>query len=149
MGWGSRSVPRPAPRSVVILVDSSAWIEYLRGTQSPVHLFLAGAIETGKELATTGPVLMEVLAGARDERNGADIARLLGRVEQIAVEQPSDWEAAASIYRACRRSGTTVRRLSDCLIAAVAMRAEASLLHCDSDFDVIAERVPLGTVEVG
>jgi predicted nucleic acid-binding protein len=133
----------------VILVDSSAWIEYLRGTQSPADLFLANAIGKGKELATTGPILVEVLAGARDERNAADLARLLGRAEQIAVGQPSDWETAASIYRSCRRSGTTVRRLADCLIAAVAIRAEASLLHCDSDFDLIAERVPLRMVDVG
>lgn len=133
----------------MILVDSSAWIEYLRGTRSPVHRYLAGAIEAGEELATTGPVLLEVLAGAHDERNANDLSRLLARAEQITVEQPSDWEAAASIYRACRRSGTTVRRLPDCLIAAVAIRAEASLLHCDSDFDLIAERVPLRTVAVG
>jgi predicted nucleic acid-binding protein len=50
------------------------------------------------------------------------------------------------MYRECRRRGTTIRRLPDCLIAAVAIRADAELLHQDPDFDAIALHWPVRTV---
>ena len=51
---------------------------------------------------------------------------------------PADYEAAASMYRACRTHGDTVRKLTDCLIAAVAVRAGAEILHAGTDFDALA-----------
>lgn len=126
-----------------MLVDSSAWIEYLRATGSPVHHRLRVALEREEELTTLGVVLLEVLAGARDEGHAAQLTRLLGRARLIAVEEPADYEAAAALYRRCRRAGTTPRKLADCLIAAVAMRARTSLLALDSDFDAIASQAPL------
>ena len=54
-----------------------------------------------------------------------------------------DFEDAAAIYRACRRGGETVRKLIDCLIAAIAIREGVPLLHSDNDFVVIARRAPL------
>ncbi len=130
----------------MILVDSSAWIEMQRATGSPADARLTAAIEAGEPLAITGLVMLEVLAGARDERHARDLRRLLARCELLRLQEPSDHEAAAALYRACRRSGRTVRRLPDCLIAAVAIRAGAQLLHQDSDFDAIALHSPLATV---
>jgi len=128
----------------LILVDSSAWIEYLRATDSPTderltHLLLSG----GELLATTDVVLMEVLAGARDEAELRALRRLLGAAEFLAVEGPADYEAAAALHRRCRRGGETPRSLSDCLIAAVALRANAQLLHADRDFELIARHTTL------
>jgi predicted nucleic acid-binding protein len=57
--------------------------------------------------------------------------------------EPADYEAAAGLFRACRRHGETVRNLVDCLIAAVALRVGAALIHADSDFDAIARTTPL------
>jgi predicted nucleic acid-binding protein len=130
----------------VILVDSSAWIEFQRATGSAADRRLTEAIEVDEAVATMGIVMLEVLAGARDERQADDLRRLLGRCDFLPVEEPSDYEAAAALYRTCRREGTTVRRLPDCLIAAVAIRAGTSLLHQDSDFDAIARHVWLETV---
>jgi len=61
----------------------------------------------------------------------------------LPVEDPFDFESAAALYRACRREGITIRRLPDCLIAAVAIRTETPLLHQDADFDAIARHAPL------
>ncbi len=126
-----------------MLVDSSAWIEYLRATGSPVHHRLRAALEQDEALETLGVVLLEVLAGAREEAHARQLGRLLGRARLIAVEEPADYEAAAALHRLCRRAGTTPRKLPDCLIAAVAMRVRTSLLHRDVDFDVIASQAPL------
>jgi len=130
----------------VILVDSSAWIEYQRATGSPADLRLTRAIEADESLATTGVVLLEVLCGARDERHALDLRRLLDRCRFLPLEEPSDHEAAAALYRACRREGTAIRRLPDCLIATVAIRTQTELLHQDTDFDAIARHAPLATV---
>lgn len=133
----------------MILVDSSAWIEFQRATGSPADRRLTDAIESDEPLATMGLVVMEVLAGARDERHAGDLRRLLARCRFIPLEEPSDHEFAAHLYRACRREGTTIRRLPDCLIAAVAIRNDISLMHQDADFDAIARHSSLSTLSLG
>jgi predicted nucleic acid-binding protein len=127
----------------VILVDSSAWIEFQRATGSAADRRVTAAISGDERLATMGLVILEVLAGARDERHARDLRRLLDRCQFLPLEEPSDHEGAAALYRACRRSGSTIRRLPDCLIAAVAIRAGAAVLHQDADFDAIARHTPL------
>jgi predicted nucleic acid-binding protein len=56
---------------------------------------------------------------------------------------PVDYDEAAALYRSCRRAGRTVRKLIDCLIAAVAIRTETPLLHADGDFSTLAQHTPL------
>lgn len=130
----------------MILVDTSAWIEYLRATGSPIDARLTSAIENDEPLASMGLVLLELLAGARDDRQADELRRLLDRCTFLPLQEPSDHEAAAALYRHCRRQGTTIRRFPDCLIATVAMRTSSELLHRDSDFDAIARLAPLDTV---
>jgi len=127
----------------VILVDSSAWIEFLRATGSPVHLRLRAALEGKAELASTDVIAMEILAGARDDADRDRLRRLIYGQRFLAVEGPADYESAAELYRLCRRGGETPRKLTDCLIAAVAIRNEAELLCEDADFEVIAHHAPL------
>jgi predicted nucleic acid-binding protein len=131
----------------VILIDSSAWIEYLRSTGSPVHLRVRTVLEEAEERASTDIVVMEILAGARDDRDRDQLRRLLYGCALLAVEGPSDYEQAAELYRACRRNGETPRKLTDCLIAAVAIRNDADLLHADADFLAIARHTPLRLTE--
>ena len=130
----------------MILVDTSAWVEYQRATGSPADLRVTSGIESDEPLAITGLVLLELLSGAVDERHALDLRRLLDRCRFLRLEEPSDHEAAAALYRSCRREGTTIRRLPDCLIATVAMRTGSTLLHQDADFDAIARHAPLSTL---
>jgi predicted nucleic acid-binding protein len=131
----------------VILVDSSAWIEYLRATDSQVDRYLRALLHDQRPLATVGVVMLEVLAGARDEVHARKLSRLLGRCSLLASQEPSDDEAAAALYRACRREGVTIRRPPDLLIAAIAIRTDTPLLHLDADFDAIARYAPLRVVD--
>ncbi|MHB8506558.1 MAG: type II toxin-antitoxin system VapC family toxin, partial [Acidimicrobiales bacterium] len=98
------------------------------------------------EIVTCHPVRMEVLAGARDERHLTELRGLLARANLLPTE-PVDYEEASAIYRACRRRGETVRKLIDCLIAAVAIRHDVPVLHADSDFDVMARHTALRIVQ--
>lgn len=124
----------------MILVNTSAWVEFLRGTGSAVDERV-GAVLAG-DVATCDPVRMEVLAGARDDRHLDQLDRLLARAVLLPT-LPTDYDDASAIYRVCRRHGETVRKLIDCLIAAVAIREGVAVLHADADFDVIARRTTL------
>jgi predicted nucleic acid-binding protein len=127
----------------VILADTSAWVEYDRGTGSAVDRRVAELIDTAGPLAVTEPVLMEVLAGARDERREADLRRLLLRFELLGFDAVSDFDGAVAIYRRCRAAGVTPRGMLDCMIAAVAWRTGATLLSHDADMDRVA-----GVIEI-
>lgn len=124
----------------MILIDTSAWIEFLRDTGSPACRRVDELLGTG--FATCHPVRMEVLAGARDDVHLSALRSLLARGELVATND-MHFEAAAAIYRSCRRNGETVRRMIDCLIAALAISADTAVLHADSDFDAIARHTPL------
>lgn len=127
----------------MILVDSSVWVEFLRATGSQAHRGLRSAMQRGHDLACTDVIVMEILAGARDDADRDWLRRLLYGVEFLAVEGPADYEQAAELYRLCRSHGETPRKLSDCLIAAVAIRNDAELLCEDADFATIARHAPL------
>jgi predicted nucleic acid-binding protein len=127
----------------VILADTSAWIEYDRATGSPPHLRLKELIETGGPIAVTEPVVMEVLAGARDEKRETDLRRLLGRFELLSFEVVTDFDGAIRIYRRCRAAGVTPRGMLDCMIAAVARRRGATLLSHDADMDHVARLIDI------
>ena len=119
----------------MILVDTSAWIEFLRDTGSEVCVAVDRLLDA--DLAICDAVSMEVLAGARDERHLIQLRGLLARTTMLPTT-PADYDDAASMYRSCRAHGETVRKLIDCLIGAVAVRAAAEILHADVDFAALA-----------
>ncbi len=125
---------------MVILVDTSAWVEFLRDTGSAVCERVDELMES--ETAVCDPIRMEVLAGARDQRHLSSLRGLLARTIHLPTN-PADYDEAAALYRACRREGETVRRLIDCLIGSVAIRAGVAVLHSDRDFDVLARHTGL------
>ena len=88
------------------------------------------------------PIRMEVLAGARNERHLRSLRGLLARAVLLPA-LPADYDEAAALYRACRGGGETVRRVIDCLIGSIAIRAGAAVLHNDRDFDVLERHTGL------
>lgn len=124
----------------MIVVDTSAWVEFLRDTGSAVCERVDQLLAA--DIAICDPVRMEVLAGARDAHHLSNLRRLLARAAVIPTT-PVDYDQAAALYRTCRHNGETVRRLVDCLIAAATLRAGASILHADADFDVLARHTAL------
>jgi predicted nucleic acid-binding protein len=124
----------------MILVDTSAWIEFLRGTGSPVCERVDQLL--GEEIATCDPIRMEILAGARDGQHLTALRGLLARAVTLPVG-PTEYEMAATLFRACRAQGETVRKLIDCLIAAVAIGAGVPLLQADKDFERLAAHTAL------
>ena len=127
----------------MILTDTSAWVEYDRATGSPADRRLRALIETGGPVAVTEPVIMEVLAGARDDRREADLRRLLDSAELLNFDAITDFDGATRIYRRCRAAGVTPRGMLDCMIAAVAWRRGATLLSHDVDMHHVARVIEI------
>lgn len=127
----------------MILVDTSAWIELLRGTGHPAHLTLRHHLQRRSPIATTEPVIMELLAGTRSVSERARLRSRLLALPRLAVRGLADFESAAELYCVCRGRGATVRKLMDCLIAGVAIREKVSVLHNDRDYEVLARYTPL------
>jgi predicted nucleic acid-binding protein len=124
---------------MTVLVDTSAWIEYLRGTGSQHNRWLRTAIGAGTPLAWTDPILYELTAGAGSPQRVDELRALLLRGPVLAVAGTQDWEDAAQLHRTARARGFTVRSSIDCLIAAVAIRTATPLLAVDRDFEALAE----------
>ena len=123
----------------MILVDTSAWIEFDRATGSTVDARLSDLIADDAEIAVTEPVIMEVTAGARSAAREQDLRWLLGRWSLLRFDAAIDFDAASRIYRTCRRSGVTPRGMIDCMIASVAHRHNAGLLASDPDLQRVAQ----------
>lgn len=129
----------------MILVDTSAWVEYMRETGNAVDKKLTHLLFEGADIVTTEPVVMELLAGTR---SGSEYRRVRSHIVAfplLPLRGLADYEDAAAIFRACRQAGETIRSVVDCLVAVPAIRAGARLLHNDTDFEVIARHSPLET----
>jgi predicted nucleic acid-binding protein len=123
----------------VILIDTSAWIEYFRATGSAAAIEVRRLLaEEADQVAMCEPVAMEILSGVSDDATHAKLERLVNGLPSLGVDNTVDFRAAARIYRAARRSGQTIRSINDCLIAALAIRHGVRFVHRDADFDVIA-----------
>ncbi len=132
-----------------MIVDTSAWVEYLRRTESPTHLALRAEVEAGRPIATPAAAVMELLAGSRTEPEALKLSQLLSRFEVLVPDSAGDFQHAAFIHRTCRRAGYTIRSIVDCLVAAAAIQVQRPLLARNRDFEVIARHTGLELVVPG
>jgi predicted nucleic acid-binding protein len=128
----------------LILVDSSALINLLRGIDSPAVKRLTRLEEEGVPFALPAVCYQEVLQGAKDEREWTLLSEYLGSQDLVVAEDPvSAHREAARIFFECRRKGLTVRSSTDCFIAQLALENDGLLLHDDDDFEKIRKVRPL------
>jgi len=126
------------------IVDTSVWIEYLRGNTCAETVWLDRELQK-QALGLTDLILCEVLQGTRDSvfaRVQADLLRFHifpNCSPQLAI-------AAAQHYRTLRRNGYTVRTTIDCLIASFCLENHHSLLHRDHDFDAFEKLLGLQVI---
>ena len=130
----------------MIVVDSSVWIGQLRGLDRPAVRVLE-ALREPREIVVGDIVMLEVLRGARDESQAARIECELRRFRLEPMLGLDAAVAAANLYRSLRRSGVTVRKMPDLLIAAFCVTKDYALLHDDRDFEQMAGRLNLRIVE--
>lgn len=127
-----------------ILIDTSVWVEYFRATGSPAALEARRVLssDTGS-VVMCEPIAMEILSGATDDAVYEKLERLVNGLPSLTLDESLDFRSAATMYRTARRQGMTIRSINDCVIAAVAIRHGAELVHRDADYDAIASFTPL------
>jgi predicted nucleic acid-binding protein len=121
----------------MILVDTSVWIDHFRGLNTPEALALNLLLDRNEDLCTCGMILTEVLQGIRDDAQHQRTRRYFDSLIYLPTGR-AVYLAAAEMFRAARKTGDTIRRTADCLIAACAVARSVVLLERDSDFDVLA-----------
>lgn len=121
----------------MILVDSSVWIDYFRGTQTPEVELLDGMFGRAR-LAVGDLIVAEVLQGISDEREFNLVKRTLDAFVKIDIGGHEIAIKAARNYRTLRAKGLTVRKTIDSFIATRCIEDGLTLLHSDRDFQPFA-----------
>lgn len=126
----------------MILVDSSVWIDFFRGTATPESEQLDALL--GSELLAVGDlILAEVLQGFASEPDFNRVKRLLGTLDVIDIGGYEIAVQAARNFRALRSRGVTVRKTIDTLIATRCIESDMTLLYSDRDFDPFVRHLGL------
>ena len=131
---------------MILLVDTSVWIDFFAGRDTPQTRIFKDAIREGVDVALTGVILTEILQGVPSDSGFARLRKDLSSFRVLHPASEDTYVHAAKLYRTGRKRGVTIRSLVDCLIAAVAMEQDATVLHKDRDYDRISEYAPLKTV---
>ena len=127
----------------MILVDTSVWIDFIRGKVTEAVVRLRTALDRGVPIAITPLIYQEILQGARDDKAFRDYRNYFSSQRFLHPSDPViSHERAARLYFDCRRAGLTVRSSNDCLIAQVALEHDVPLLHDDREFQAIAQVAP-------
>ncbi len=113
----------------MILIDTSAWIDFFRG-RDPCASWVDEALATG-EAALCGPVEMELRRGLLNERERKKVLPLLDGCHWLSTPD-NLWVEAGELGYALRRRGVTPKTL-DLLIAIYAVAHQVPLLTADGD----------------
>lgn len=118
-----------------MLVDSSVWIDFLRGDSAAETRHLVDSLKRGDPVWLAPPILQEVLQGADTSARFDKWDRTLGELPLLhEPDQRSLTREAAKLYARCRWQAVTPRSANDCLIATYAIRFALPLLQRGRDF---------------
>jgi predicted nucleic acid-binding protein len=126
----------------VILVDSSVWIDFFRGTDTP-QVDRLDALFAKERILVGDLILTEVLQGFRTERDFNQARKTLDTFAAIELGGLDIAVQAAKNFRALRGLGITVRRTIDTIIATRCIESGFSLLYADRDFEPFATHLGL------
>jgi hypothetical protein len=129
----------------LILVDSSVWIDYFRGTMT-AQTEILDALLGQEPLAIGDLILTEVLQGFDDERDFNEARQMLTALTVVELGGEEIAIQAAKNFQALRKLGVSVCRTIDTVIATRCIESGYDLLHNDRDFDPFARHLGLAVV---
>lgn len=124
-----------------VLIDTSIWVEALDPGGDTACREKVEELIAARRAATCEIVIAELLRGAESDAHAAQLEQRLRTLRVLTVDGAGG--VAAAMGRQMRASG---QRLADLLIAAVALRHEAALLHRDRHLAQIAAKFTLEQV---
>lgn len=126
----------------MIVVDSSVWIDHLRGSVTPQVAKLHALV--GRHPLVVGDVILcEVLLGVSSEREARTVERALRRFDLVTMLGINQAVHAAALYRRIRGKGITISKTIDLIIGAWCIEHGAKLLHSDRDFTLLERHAGL------
>ena len=124
---------------MIILVDTSVWIDFFNSYESQETQTLLDLIDQEMEIATCGVVVAEFMQGIRDKNTLKALDQQFRDMQWLTPREPDTYLEAAVLFRALRNQGITIRSTIDCLIARLAYENNASLLSRDRDLKMIID----------
>lgn len=125
------------------LVDTSAWIDYLREVDSEASALVAEVLDREIPFGISAVIYQEILQGARTQQDFDTLVEYFSTQRFFHLsDNMESYHQAALLYFRCRRGGITLRSTIDCLIARLAIEHELILIHHDTDFSAMAKVVP-------
>lgn len=126
----------------MILVDSSVWIDYFNGTTTSEADYLDSALGI-QSIAVGDLILAEVLQGFRSDKDFATAKSILAEFEQLDLLGMNRSIKAAEKFRNLRKSGITIRKINDVIIASYCIDEKIPLLFSDKDFNPFVAKLNL------
>jgi predicted nucleic acid-binding protein len=120
-----------------VLVDTSAWADFLNGYPSPEQAALAELLDSDHDVCTCGIIVAEVFQGLRRDKGRDEIAQLFREMTFLEATGIDLYLRAAEIHRAFRKKGKTIRSTIDCTIATLAEQHECYMLARDRDIEAL------------
>tara|TARA_Y100000031_G_scaffold147318_1_gene182195 strand:+ start:522 stop:917 length:396 start_codon:yes stop_codon:yes gene_type:complete len=122
----------------MVLVDTSVWIDFFRGTKSPQADHLAALFNNEEDVCISGIIVTEILQGIRPDKEYKRVKKLLVELVYLPTLRET-YVLAADLFRTAQTKGFTIRKTMDCLIAACAIYHKIPFLHKDADFDKLKQ----------
>ena len=122
----------------MIVADTSAWIDYVRGIEAPHTNILDYELQHNR-IITGDLIITEFLQGFREEKDYQAAKRIMESLEYHDFVGKEIALQAAQNFRKLRKKGITVRKTIDVIIATFCIENGYALIHNDHDFDPMEE----------
>lgn len=129
----------------MLVVDTSVWIDYFNGIESPHSDYLHIAVDQ-RPILVGDLILAEILQGIHSDAEFERTRRILNMFTQASMVNPRLALQSAHNFRYLRQKGVTVRKTIDSLIATYCIESDHELLHNDRDFDGYEEHLGLHVI---
>jgi predicted nucleic acid-binding protein len=127
----------------LILIDTSVWINFFKGTETTSSLYLKRNL-SNILIATCPVIVQEVLQGIANDKDFEQVKTNFSNFINLSANNPYTMAIqSANLYRKLRKKGVTIRKPNDCLITSYAINNSIPLLHDDQDFFNIAKHTDL------
>ena len=122
-----------------VIVDTSVWIDFFKGVDNSEVNILSQYLKNDDPIFLCPPIIQEILQGISSDKEYIQLKDYLLSISIVNDDALEAALGAASIYRALRKKGVSIRKSNDCLIAYYALKYSLKILHRDRDFDKIIE----------
>ncbi|MCZ6672302.1 MAG: PIN domain nuclease [Verrucomicrobia bacterium] len=126
----------------MVIVDTSIWVDFLKGRESAGATHLEQLLDDEVDVFTSGIIVQELLTGIKEKKTRNEVKKDLGLFITVMPSLGTHVQAA-EIYDGCRKKGITIRSIVDCLIAALAIEYDLTVLQSDRDYVGISQVYPL------